>query len=494
MFKKAVLFVSAFLGITIATIAGGYNLQFKVSGIPDKTCKLAYYFADKQYLKDTLVAQNGAFVFRGDEALPGGIYIVILPNNQYFEVMIDQDQDFRMETDTTAYVGNMKVTGSEDNKLFYDYLKFINPKQKESKDLRDKMDVIRKELDSLKKENKKIDSTEFKLIKTKLEAIDEEVKNYKIDYMKKYPENILGKVFRTSKEVEIPEAPKLPNGKKDSTFAFKYYKSHFFDDIDFSDARLLRTPVFYSKIRQYLDKLTVQHPDSLVNAADYLSEKARANEEVFKFIVQNITSHYEVEATKVVGLDAIFVHMVNKYYKTGQASWVDSTVMAKIMKRAKTLEPLLLGKVAPNLVLPDVYTQLPFALHDVKADYTVAYFWDPTCGHCKKVTPKFYEWWLENRDKKKVAVYGVNTTVNQQEIFDYLKEKPMDWIKVWDPYNQSKFRDLYDIYKSPEMYLLDKDKKIISKHIGVEDLDPLIKMWEKQQSQKAITIKPEEPE
>ncbi len=500
MFKKAFLFFALLSGISTITFADGeketkgYNLQFKISGIPDKTCKLAYYFADKQYLKDTVIAQNGAFVFKGDETLPGGIYIIILPNNQFFELMIDKDQDFRMETDTVAYVGNMKVTGSEDNKLFYDYLKFINPKQKESKDFRDKMDIIKKELDSLKKENKKIDSTEFKLIKAKLETIDEEVKNYKIDYMKKYPENILGKVFRTSKEVEIPEAPKLPNGKKDSTFAFKYYKSHFFDDIDFSDARLLRTPVFYGKIRQYLDKLTVQHPDSLIIASDFLSEKARANAEVFKFIVQNITSHYEVEATKVVGLDAIFVHMVNKYYKTGQASWVDSTVMAKIMKRAKTLEPLLLGKVAPNLVLPDVYTQQPFALHDVKADYTIAYFWDPTCGHCKKVTPKLYEWWLENRDKKKVAVYGVNTIVDQQEIFNYLKEKPMDWIKVWDPYNQSKFRDLYDIYKSPEMYLLDKDKKIISKHIGVEDLDPLIKMWEKQQSQKAINIKPEEAE
>ncbi len=86
MFKKTALFVSVFLGISIATIAGGYNLQFKINGIPDKTVKLAYYFADKQYLKDTTVAQNGAFVFRGDEALPGGIYIVILPNNQYFEI------------------------------------------------------------------------------------------------------------------------------------------------------------------------------------------------------------------------------------------------------------------------------------------------------------------------------------------------------------------------------------------------------------------------
>ena len=59
--------------------------------------------------------------------------------------------------------------------------------------------------------------------------------------------------------------------------------------------------------------------------------------EIFKFIVQNLTSHYEVEATKIVGLDAIFVHMVNKYYKTGQATWADSTLLAKIIKRSNTL-------------------------------------------------------------------------------------------------------------------------------------------------------------
>lgn len=477
--KNMLLFLSLVLGISFFSTAGngkeskGYNLQFIVKGIPDKTCKLAYYFADKQYLKDTTVAQNGAFAFKGAEKLPGGIYIIILPNNQYFEIMVDDDQEFRMETDTAAYVGNMKVTGSDDNKLFYDYLKFINPKQKESKNLRDRLDTL--------KNRKQEESAEYKEITKQLEKIDEEVKNYKINYMNNHPETLLGKVFKTSKEVEVPEAPLLPNGKKDSTFSYRYYKTHFFDDIDFSDARLLRTPVFYGKIRQYLDKLTVQHFDSLIQAADFLVEKARANPEIFKFIVQNITSHYEVEATKVVGLDAIFVHMVNKYYKTGQATWVDSTVMAKITKRARTLEPLLLGKVAPNLVLPDVYTQQPVSMHSVKADYTIVYFWDPTCGHCKKVTPKLYEWWLENRQKKNVVIYSVNTIVNQQEIFDYLKEKPMDWIKVWDPYNQSKFRDLYDIYKSPEMYLLDKDKKIISKHIGPEDLDPVIKMWEKQQ-------------
>lgn len=490
MLRNTLIIVGLLIGFSAQLFAGGekeskgYNLQFKITGIPNKTCKLAYYFADKQYLKDTVVAQNGAFVFKGNEPLPGGIYILILPNNQYFEMMIDKDQDFKMETDTSGYVTNMKVTGSDDNKLFYDYLKFINPKQAKSKEMRD-------ELDSLKG---KEESKEYKQLKEKLAAIDEEVKNYKIKYMQEHPENILAKVFKTSKEVEVPEAPLLPNGKKDSTFAFKYYKAHFFDDIDFSDARLLRTPVFYGKIRQYLDKLTVQHPDSMIIAADFLSEKARANPEVFKFIVQNITSHYEVEATKIVGLDAIFVHMVNKYYKTGQATWVDSTVMAKITKRSNTLEPLLLGKVAPNLTLPDVYTQQPHTMHDLKGNYTIVYFWDPTCGHCKKVTPKLYEWYKENREKKGIAVYAVNTTVNQQEIFDYLKEKPMDFVKVWDPYNTSKFRDLYDIYKSPEMYLLDKDKKIISKHIGVEDLDPLIKMWEKQSSAETIKIKHEEEE
>jgi hypothetical protein len=70
----------------------------------------------------------------------------------------------------------------------------------------------------------------------------------------------------------------LENGKKDSTFAYRYYKAHFWDNIDFSDDRMLRTPIFHPKVKQYMEKLTAQGPDyvdSINASADYLISKAK---------------------------------------------------------------------------------------------------------------------------------------------------------------------------------------------------------------------------
>ena len=54
-----------------------------------------------------------------------------------------------------------------------------------------------------------------------------------------------------------------------------------------------------------------------------------------------------------MGLEKVFVHLVNKYYKTNEVTWVDEAQMFKIIDRAETIEPLMIGSKAPNLVLRD---------------------------------------------------------------------------------------------------------------------------------------------
>jgi proline dehydrogenase len=39
---------------------------------------------------------------------------------------------------------------------------------------------------------------------------------------------------------------------------------------------------------------------------------------------------------------------------------------------------------------------------------------------------------------------------------------------------QPNYRQLYDIYKTPTIYLLDKDKRIIAKHLSLEQFNELI--------------------
>ncbi|MFY8027978.1 MAG: DUF5106 domain-containing protein, partial [Bacteroidia bacterium] len=317
-----------------------YNIKIKINNLSNTACYMGYHFAEKQYVSDTIkVDAKGNMVFSGTKPLDGGIYLVVTPSKKYFEVIIAGETEFSMETDTLDFIKNMKVKGSKENEWFYAYLNFMGEKSKMLEPLNKKMEQYKSNKDSAD------------AIRKRMSKIDSEVKEYKINFMKAQPNSFLAKIFRTSQDPEVPEAPKLPNGRTDSTFAYKYFKAHFFDGVDFSDARLLRTPLLYNKYKQYLEKLTYQIPDSIAEACVYLCEKAKANKEVFKYTVVYTTSTYE--SSKIMGMDAVFVRLVEDYYNTGQAFWADSTLMFKISDRARILKPLLLGKKAPNLLLYD---------------------------------------------------------------------------------------------------------------------------------------------
>ena len=129
----------------------GYQIKVKIDGFQQKEAYLGYYFGDKQYLKDTaFVEADGRFYFEGNEKLTGGMYILVLPpDNQFVQLLLDDDnQWFSVETKLTDLAGSIKITGSEDNKRFYDYLKFIS-------DRRPKADELKKQLEEAADDEKK---------------------------------------------------------------------------------------------------------------------------------------------------------------------------------------------------------------------------------------------------------------------------------------------------------------------------------------------------
>ena len=452
----------------------GYEIKVRVKGVKNGKCFLANNYGDKQYLKDSIISDaNGNFTFKGKEPLEGGIYLVVLPGRKYFEIIISE-QKFSVETDTADYVQNMKVLGSTENELFYHYLNYINPRGREVDNLRKRMDKNKDNKDSLA------------AIKSRVSVLDNEVINYKKTFMVEHPKALLAKVFRAMQEPEIPDFPRLANGRKDSIAEFNFYKSHYFDNLDFSDDRIIRTPIYHNKIKQYMTSLTLQIPDSINKEADYLIEKARASKELFKYTVWYITNTYET--SNIMGMDAVFVHMVDKYYKTNQATWVDSVTLYKIVERGKTLKPLLLGKKAPNLIMKDRFGKIE-TLHNVNAKYTVLCFWDPDCSHCKKEIPVLKEIYDQVKTHG-VQVYGVCTEVEIEKWTKFIDEYKLDWINVADPTLLTNFRKTYDINSTPILYLLDEKKEILAKKLSIDQLGDLL---EKNMKMK-INFKREEKE
>lgn len=282
-----------------------HKLTFTIKGFENTKCYLGCHYGDKDYLQDsTMTDAKGNFEFSGENELPGGVYFILFKNRKYFEFIIDKDQQFSMRGDAINFFTSMKISGSEENSLFYQYLNYVAQKHRE--------------VDKYKAENNKaaIDSTR------------EQIKRYKADFRQKHPDMLLSAILKAADEPDVPLYPKLPNGQVDSNYPYQYYKAHYFDNIDFSEDRLVRSPVLYPRIKEYLTKLTDQTPDSVIAAADYLVGKAKANKEMFKSLVVYITSSYE--ATDIMGMEAVFVHMVNKYYTPELAYWLSATQLEQV--------------------------------------------------------------------------------------------------------------------------------------------------------------------
>jgi thiol-disulfide isomerase/thioredoxin len=473
IFSLAILVL---LSTTLA-FAQDYKIKVKVKNLSEKdTLFLAHRFADKLYADDTcLVDKNGAGTFSGKKALDGGIYVVIVPvlRKQYFEFLIDNNQQFSIETDTSDFIQNIKASGSEENKRFFDWQRSMASLEKKMRGAQEKM----KEFSDKKMQDS------VKVWQDKAMSIDNERKTYWDKIKKDNPTSLLAKILNVLTPVEIPE-PKFPENieKRDSLvrlFKYVYNKDHYWDNVDFSDDRLLRTPFIESKMKDFFKNIVLTQPDSLIKESTKVCELARKNKYFFQYAVIYTTNYFET--SQIMGMDRIFVDLAEKYYLSNQCWWADTSLISKIGERVTKLKPNLLGNIAPDLKMEDdkgQWQQLKF----VKADFTILVFWEPSCGHCKKEIPKLYELYKTLRDKG-VEVFAVFTQNEEADWKKFIDEHGLDWINVWDKYHFTNFRNLYDIYSTPVIYILDKNKKIIAKRIGVDQIEKFIE-FEKNKDKK----------
>ena len=329
----------------------------------------------------------------------------------------------------------------------------------------------------------------IKRLQADIKEVDEAVKTYKEDIITKHPNYLVSRIFKASDDPIVPERP----ADADSTFEYRWFRAHYFDNLDFADECLLRTPIFAQRLDYFITKLVPQIPDSIIPAAIGLAEQAKANREIFKYTVHTLTNKYE--SSKIMCMDKVFVTMADRYYCTGLAWWTDSTQTAKICERADKLRPLRCGERTPNVILQDTTEQNWVSLWHTDAAYTVLFFWDPSCGHCKKSMPKMKEFYDEYKPKG-VEIFGVCTEFETGPWKKFLVEKEIKWSEVSgnpevnkNAYKYLKagattlqslnFRDTYDIYSTPVIYVLDHEKKILAKRLGAEQLAEFITNYDK---------------
>ena len=455
--------------------APAYQIDVTVDGYDGKEVFLGYRRADKTYSKDTTSLVDGKYTFEGQEPLPPGVYLVLMPpENKFFEFVVTKaEQKFSLQTVAPDFFKNLKVKGSKDNQLLLDYQRYMGEQVKESKAIQEKLAV---ETDAKKKDK----------LQEQLEEITRTVRKQQDKLVKDNPTTYTAKLIKAFQDPDIPEPPKNPDGSIDSTFKWRYYKAHYWDGFDFSDEIFVNTPYLKEKTDRYLDKMTILTPDSVIAAVDLMLGKAQANQEVYRYLLPYLLNKYYTP--DIMGLDAVYVHLADNYYAAGKADWITEEGLKKIKDDALMMRNVLIGKQSPNIKvqrfdpLEDKFSSELISPYDVKADYTIIFIWKPGCGHCKHMTDElkpFYEEWKN----KGVEIFSISSA-NHQELDEAVKdihEKKMPWIITADPYLRARALQNYYGTSLPKLYVLDKDKKVVANRVGVKQLPDVIANHKKMQ-------------
>jgi peroxiredoxin len=437
----------------------GYEITVKAKNLPD-TVYLAFHMGNKQFYSDTVLStnNNSKAVFKGSKTLPGGIYLIVFPpDNRYVEILVTNDQFFDVSLDLNDLVGKLDIKGSRDNDLFYESQRFI---AKIGEQITSKTQTLNAMPE---------DDAGRAPLQAEIKALNKQLVDHRLEFMEKYPDGFYTKVLYTMRDPEPPVNPDT----SDKYFNYRYIKAHFWDEVDCRDSQLLRTPVMENKIMTYMDKLTVQHPDSLIRSAKELVSYSRANREVFRFVTVLLTNKYS--KSKIMGQDAVFAAVVEDAYASGEAYWIEDEDLQKLIDRAKAISPTLLGRRAPGFTMADPDGN-PHNLYNIKGKYTILYFWDYDCGHCKKVTPKVAELYNTKYHTEDIALVAVSINGSLDVWKEKIKEYELDkyGLNLQDHSRSTGFDNDYDLSSTPRLFVLDEDKKILAKQIAVDQLEDIL--------------------
>ncbi|HVU85318.1 MAG TPA: redoxin domain-containing protein [Puia sp.] len=470
MLKKSLLLLPA-LFPALAAFSQGHNIHLSLKPFANSQVYLGYHYGKVKAVADSITLNaNAEGDFKGKESLQEGVYFIVSPQKEIlFELLIGRQQHFSVSADTSRLPQSIVFTGSPENKTFQEYTVFMNSHGREIAGLQGRLSHSGSKKDSA-------------AIREELRKENELVRTYREQVEKKDSGSLLSTLLLAMREPVVPPATTAAE-KADKNYAYRYYKDHYWDNVSFTDDRLIRTPVFEPKLDRYFKDLVSPDPDSINREIDHMLLYSRTNKEMFKYLLVHFVQKYV--NPDYMGQDAVFVHLFEKYINTGQAEFFTEKYRKFVDDRAYSLMANLIGQPAPELTMTDTLGKVK-TLYEVNADFVVICFWDPTCSHCKETVPKLDSIYQAKWKGEGVKLMGVMVDGGKDNWIKFIEDHNLkDWIHVYQTTAQHDadasagrpdYRQLYDVYQTPILYLLDKSKRIVAKKLTYQQLDEVLNL------------------
>ncbi len=433
------------------------EIEVILSGAPAGNVRLIIAYGDTKLLKDSAIADaTGKVVFKNTKRYDAGIYYAVYTDNSYLAFIMDKNQHFYLHSKTSDPSKNLK-TNSAENLLFYSNSLFEDSINK-------KVNAINTQLKTLTKDSKEYNNA----TKEKEELINSKEKML-LSYQNKHAGSFFV-AFKTMGQNPKLQKPKLSNGELDTIAQVIIYRNEYWNNFDFNDGRMVYTPMYYNKLKNYMT-LFPQRADSLLEGAKFLLKNSdKGHKEIFQFTINYFLNTYK--KSTVMGGEKIMCYAIDNYYTYEKIFWADSLNVQQAQVKANQIRPSLLGAVGQDLKCKNEKGEY-VSLYSLQAKAKIVFLYNPDCDHCKKETPKLkalYEKWKP----KGLEVYALNVEKDYDQWTKFIQQYQLTWTNVIDTKYESKFYAKYHADMTPGLYVLDSNNIIVSKQLMPDQLDSIL--------------------
>ncbi|MFZ4521639.1 MAG: redoxin domain-containing protein [Bacteroidales bacterium] len=443
--------------VSLLAVAGLLQAQRKIEGTirgfgANRVFLMSIYGEKTKAIDSTTSDANGHFSFMIINRLPG-MYRLQWAKDGLVDLVWNQE-DVEFVTTAKNAEDSLQIIRSEENKINREYSRLDRINQAKLQLLMPVVDYY------------PVKDPFYSSVAGEMELTQTSQQHFLDSLVKRSPGAL---AVRIAKAYQTPFIPAGMN--KDDRVAF--LKQHYFDKLDFSDTALLRSMVFVNKSIAYLSLYSnnrmpqKQLEAEFIKAVNVMLGAASVNPVIYKFWLDYLVGGFDK-----YHFDEVITYIADNFQDP--SSCEDQERKSALQKKLDTFKKIAIGKIAPDLEVPDTKGK-PVKLAEIKSEFTLVVFYASTCPHCVAMTPRLKELY-DKQQPRRFEVMSVSIDTSRTEWNAFLKEQKTSWINVSDLKGfNGKSADDYNIYATPTMFLLDREKKILAKPISLMELEQALR-------------------
>lgn len=426
----------------------GYQITYQLHGVRDTMAWLCEVYGGEVVAIDSCVVKKGMAKFTGDSELPHGVYKIVF-NDTLFTDIIYAGEVTELESWLPDIINRMQVHRSEENQILFGYWKYYFR-------IQDTLDQVIQKGREIYYASQGKPSKELDALEKRSDQLDEQKILYITRLMQQYPNRFAPKLVWSFQKPDyryylVHDGQPYPTEEA-------YYRAHFFDRLDFSDPRMLRTEVLYVMINDYMRTFAPAPSTPLyIELTGDVLARASASNEVYQFCIDLFIKNFEAGVW-----EKVFIYLIEEHYL--RSPLANATLKKVYGKRAQAIRNTSIGEKVPN-VCGSTPAGEHHCLLDELGTRTLLVFWSLGCDHCEAILPDLVKIQNEYREKG-LKIFAFTMAPDKDSLQASLDHFGINWINVSD-YREflSDVIDQFNISVTPMMFLLD-NKGIITDKPG----------------------------